>query len=900
MSGFSALSMLNLFLFFQVLSGDSVVIRGQPRGGPPPERQLCLSNVNAPKLARRANPNIEGSVETRDEPFAWESREFLRKKLIGKEVLFSIEYKVPGTGREYGCIFLPKGEGELENITESIVAEGLVEVRRGGIKPSDDQTKLIDLEELAKDAGKGKWAKDAQEHIRKIVWNAENPRHFVDANQGKEFDAIIEHVRDGCTVRAFLLPSFHHVTLMMSGIKCPMFRREGDKEVAEPFAHEAKYFTESRLLQREVKILLQGVSNQNYIGQVLHPAGNISEFLLREGFARCVDWSMAVLTTGHDKLRAAEKFAKEKRLRIWKDYMPAAPISIQNKEFSGKVIEIVNGDAIVVKLPDGSPKKIHLSSLRPPRLLPKEDGSQEPLTVKDGKRSKPLYDVPYMFEAREFLRKKLIGKKVNVVVDYIKPANEGYPERTCATITIGGINIAEALISKGFATVLRHRQDDDQRSSCYDDLLAAETRAIKNAKGLHSKKEIPIHRVADLSGEAAKAKQFFPFLQRAGRSAAVVEFVASGSRLRLYLPKETCLITFLLAGISCPRASRVLTSQGVINGDGEAFGDEALAFSRDLVLQREVEVQVDGVDKAGNFIGWMFIQDTNLSVSLVEEGLSKVHFTADRTPYYSQLQVAEESARTKKLKMWANYEEPKEIVVVEETERKCNYKKVVVTEVGQSLNFWAQSVDTGSQLEQLMTDLHNELTTNPPLPGSYTAHKGDLCAALFEDGSWYRAKVEAVTSPKEIRVFYIDYGNREVLPLSKLCSLPPSFHGFKPQAHEYYLAFVSLPKDVEQVADALDAFRASALNRQYLLNVEYSAPGQEFVTLVLESGEDAAKSLVNEGLLVVEKRREKRLQKLVEEYSRAQETARKGRKNLWRYGDFTEDDAREFGYPVPR
>lgn len=85
-------------------------------------------------------------------------------------------------------------------------------------------------------------------------------------------------------------------------------------------------------------------------------------------------------------------------------------------------------------------------------------------------------------------------------VDYIKPPSDGFPERTCATVTISGINIAEALISKGFATVLRHRQDDDQRSSCYDDLLAAETRAIKNGKGLHSKKESPIHRVADLSG----------------------------------------------------------------------------------------------------------------------------------------------------------------------------------------------------------------------------------------------------------------------------------------------------------------------------------------------------------------------------------------------------------------
>ncbi len=27
-------------------------------------------------------------------------------------------------------------------------------------------------------------------------------------------------------------------------------------------------------------------------------------------------------------------------------------------------------------------------------------------------KPRPLYDIPYMFEAREFLRKKLIGKKV--------------------------------------------------------------------------------------------------------------------------------------------------------------------------------------------------------------------------------------------------------------------------------------------------------------------------------------------------------------------------------------------------------------------------------------------------------------------------------------------------------
>lgn len=36
---------------------------------------------------------------------------------------------------------------------------------------------------------------------------------------------------------------------------------------------------------------------------------------------------------------------------------------------------------------------------------------QEKIKDKD-KRFRPLYDIPYMFEAREFMRKKLIGKKV--------------------------------------------------------------------------------------------------------------------------------------------------------------------------------------------------------------------------------------------------------------------------------------------------------------------------------------------------------------------------------------------------------------------------------------------------------------------------------------------------------
>ena len=51
----------------QVLSGDAAVILGPPRGGPPPTRTVALSNILAPRLARRGNPNVEGSSDTVDE-----------------------------------------------------------------------------------------------------------------------------------------------------------------------------------------------------------------------------------------------------------------------------------------------------------------------------------------------------------------------------------------------------------------------------------------------------------------------------------------------------------------------------------------------------------------------------------------------------------------------------------------------------------------------------------------------------------------------------------------------------------------------------------------------------------------------------------------------------------------
>lgn len=89
--------------------------------------------------------------------------------------------------------------------------------------------------------------------------------------------------------------------------QCPGFKLDSegkpDHSVTVDYSEEARYFVESRLLQRNVKIVLESVNNTNFVGSILYPKGNIAEALLREGFAKCVDWSMAFMRSGKTIIR---------------------------------------------------------------------------------------------------------------------------------------------------------------------------------------------------------------------------------------------------------------------------------------------------------------------------------------------------------------------------------------------------------------------------------------------------------------------------------------------------------------------------------------------------------------------------------------------------------------------
>jgi staphylococcal nuclease domain-containing protein 1 len=101
------------------------------------------------------------------------------------------------------------------------------------------------------------------------------------------------------------------------------------------------------------------------VGSIVHPAGNIAELLLQEGFARCVDFHSSFLGPAMARLRAAEKFAKENQARIFKAHVVKKKDS--NSEFDAVVSRIMNADTIFVRNKAGVERKLNLSSIRAPK-----------------------------------------------------------------------------------------------------------------------------------------------------------------------------------------------------------------------------------------------------------------------------------------------------------------------------------------------------------------------------------------------------------------------------------------------------------------------------------------------------------------------------------------------------
>ena len=367
---------------------------------------------------------------------------------IGKIIQFNVLYSVPTPAkRDYGVFKLQTGE----TFPEVSISEGWVKLRNDSANKADSQeskdilSKAESEEEKAKASSKGVWASSGGRIEN--AFEVSNPQELVERRKGKRIEAIVERVFTGdrLIARLILSPTQHVQTMVLiAGIRAPATKRpataENKEQPAEPNGSEAHRFIETRLLHRKVGIDILGVSPQNQlVGIVNHPNGSIAKFILEAGLARCVDHHSTMLGSQMSSLRAAEKQAKDNRLGI---FQGATDTKSGSSEMDATISRVQTADTVYIREgKSGEEKRVSLSSVRQP------------------KPSDPQ-QAPFQADAKEFLRKKLIGKHVRVTVDGHRPANEGFEERDVVTVSVNNKNIALQLVEAGYASVIRHKRDD--------------------------------------------------------------------------------------------------------------------------------------------------------------------------------------------------------------------------------------------------------------------------------------------------------------------------------------------------------------------------------------------------------------------------------------------------------
>ncbi|KAI0829618.1 transcription factor [Trametes gibbosa] len=894
-----------------VISGDSLLLRGNPgpQGQVPKERVLHLADIQAPRM---------GTASRDDEDWAFESREFLRALAVGKPVTFTSTHSLPASDD------VPRDIGAAEingvDLASELLKHGWAKLKELKRDTTEEDFRKKEIEAEARAAGKGVWNPHGPKARTTNYMMPTDSQGFITEWKGRPIDGLVEQVKDGSTLRIrLILPDGEHqfVNLALAGIRCSRVASKPG-ETAEQWGDEAKFFTESRLLQRYVKVHLLSLPNAAptpfqagasaaappsatiFIGTVLHPAGNVAEHLVSAGLARVVDWHAGMLASGGgmERLRAAEKVAKEKRAYLYANAaVPAAKangtaINGHSRAFDATVVRVWSADQLsVVDRETNKERRIQLSSTRGPR-------------VSDPKQAY------WAQEAREFLRKRLIGKHVKVHVDFIRPREGEFEERECATVRYGGqnSNIAEQLIEKGLAGAVRHKRDDEDRSPDYDKLMAAEQAAAAEGRGIHSGKDVPAPKQPlNISESAHRATTFVNGFKRLGRIPAVVEYVAAGSRFKIFLPKDNQVLTLVLGGIRAPRTARNASESN------EPCGPESAEFATRRYMQRDVEIEINDADKSGGFIGALYLNKTeNAAVTLVKEGLATVHaYSADSLPYAKQLYDAEAEAKQAKRNIWKEYDEEAEQAVEAPKEDangplKTEYLDVIISDVRTKpqFAFSIQILNTEgiASLERLMREfsLHHKTVA---VPAGFVPKAGDLVSAKFSDGQWYRARVRRASPvKKEAEVTFIDYGNQDTVGFKDIRPLDPKFRALPGQAQDARLSFVKLvAAESEYHDEAVDRFRALCDGRRLVANIDHREGPLVHLRLIDPTdsavAQDAYASinadLVREGLATIDRKGCRYLSAypaMAKKLQEAINTAKRDRAGMFEFGDVEEDD----------
>ena len=801
-----------------VQSGDTIIISGKiPKNGAIPEEfSLTLTGIFAPKIGN--------SSKLEEEPFAFESREFLRKLIIGKVVLYKIDYT--HNDRKFGHISLDNKIINAEILKNGYAKLGFIPKGHENVTKSELWTVLQESEKEGKNKKLGIYSEntDSKGHIRNLTNlsdSEEEKKRVNDAiNKGTEVDAIIEYVFN-CAVVSVYIPSlgcFAKVTLRFVSI--PSNTKDPD------LYKKGKAYCERIGLSKDVKLkIFDFDENKNLLCDVmvLEKNNNLSECILKEGYSK--------LFTGSNKssniynlldmntARAAENEAKSKRAGIWKN----AEIPVNkglSKEKQDDLSEVKcimanSGDSITVLNKKKEEIRIFLSNLKAPALA--KFGSDE-------------QNKPWSFQSREFVRKNLVGKIIKCDLDYIHTIvvdsikqNKKSSSREMKFYTVYYPNeknetkcINIELLANGLANLTNYKIEEGNPSKEFDSMTKAEKEAKTHKIGLHSNKIPPHYTFSDLlSSGKTKKKEFTAFLTGLEKMDCVVDFCFSANKFKLRVDQKQVMIPFSLIGVKTFMNDKNNSSLF------QKYFKKSYDFAINTILNRDGKCDIIQSDRLGNYFGNFIFEGKNFGTTLIEKGLAVVYERPNDTgkiKYIKEMKEAEKKAKEGKIGLWEDeglanilkgdsYGEGKSDNKFEEINKDI---KIRITDQIDLDKFYCNFLPnpTLNKIEEILADYDDGIKKCEHL--SLPIKNGTLCAAKFpDDQKYYRAIIKNMNKEKEFKVEFIDYGNIETVTLKDLIKLDGEISSIPPQIKFCELAYLkysknSMKKAVKNYPDFID------------------------------------------------------------------------------------------------
>ncbi|XP_067889802.1 RING finger protein 17 [Heterodontus francisci] len=180
--------------------------------------------------------------------------------------------------------------------------------------------------------------------------------------------------------------------------------------------------------------------------------------------------------------------------------------------------------------------------------------------------------------------------------------------------------------------------------------------------------------------------------------------------------------------------------------------------------------------------------------------------------------------------------------------------QMMVTHINNPLDFYIQLMDTVDLL--ILTRNMFELYTGKDVNLEILCPVvGQACAALFDDGGWYRCQISGLPGHREVDVKYVDYGNTARIPVTNIRKLKEDFLTLPIQALQCRLSDVEPTNSTEGWNYCVEErFKQLTLNKCMWCYITCESQGNTLSIHLFESTADlnGTKSCIN-NMLVEEK-----------------------------------------------